>query len=185
MYNKRRCPCINSGAFWTYQKDEWQISSSLPTSYSLSFQCIIHQGSLYKVGLDFKHAMDPVIQTVKVIRSRGLQLQSISVFTERHGFLILWSTLPHQGKVAKFKKRVKESLGAQRRNCNVFKWKIYSVTSTQKKKKEKKNIEWVCNFALAADIIQKRMNSTQNSRVKKFWLTIYIWTLSSPKKSVC
>ena len=38
----------------------------------LSFQCIIHQGSLCKAKLDFKHVVGPVVRAVNVIRSRVL-----------------------------------------------------------------------------------------------------------------
>ena len=38
----------------------------------LSFHCIIHQESLCKSNLDFKHVVDPVVQAINVIGSRGL-----------------------------------------------------------------------------------------------------------------
>ena len=38
----------------------------------MSFHCIIHQESLCKAALQFKHIVDPVVSVVNIIRARGL-----------------------------------------------------------------------------------------------------------------
>jgi len=46
----------------------------------LSFHCIINQGSLCKSRLDIKHVVDPVVQAMNVIRSRGLNHRQFQDF---------------------------------------------------------------------------------------------------------
>ena len=49
-----------------------KIQADYPLHKVLSFDCVIHQESLCKSNLDFKHVVDPVEQAINVIRSRGL-----------------------------------------------------------------------------------------------------------------
>ena len=49
----------------------FKIQADHPLHKVHSFHCIIHQESLCKSRLDFKHVVDPVVQAVNVIRSRG------------------------------------------------------------------------------------------------------------------
>ena len=49
---------------------------------ALSFHCIIHQESLCKSSLKFKHIMDPVVSAVNLIRARGLNHRQFRNFLE-------------------------------------------------------------------------------------------------------
>ena len=49
-----------------------KIQADYPLHKVLSFHCIIHQGSLCKSRLDFKHIVGPVVQAVNIVRSKEL-----------------------------------------------------------------------------------------------------------------
>ena len=59
-----------------------KIQTDYPLHKVLSFHCRIHQESLCKSRLDFKHVVDPVVQAVNVIRSRGLNHRQFRDFLQ-------------------------------------------------------------------------------------------------------
>jgi len=59
-----------------------KIQADFPLHKVFSFHCIIHQGNLCKSRLDFKHIVDPVVQAVNVIRSRGLNHRQFRDFLQ-------------------------------------------------------------------------------------------------------
>ena len=59
-----------------------KIQADYPIHKVLSFHCTIHQGSLCKSRLDFKHAVDPVILAVNVIRSKELNHRQFRNFLQ-------------------------------------------------------------------------------------------------------
>ena len=49
-----------------------KVKREHPLHSVMSFHCIIHQESLCKSVLDFKHVIDPVVRVINLIRARGL-----------------------------------------------------------------------------------------------------------------
>jgi len=59
-----------------------KIQADYPLHKVVSFHCIIRQESLCKSRLHFKHVVDPVVQAVNVILSRGLNHRQFQDFLQ-------------------------------------------------------------------------------------------------------
>ena len=59
-----------------------KIKQEFPLHRALSFHCIIHQESLCKSSLKFKHIMDPLVSAVNLIRARGFNHRQFRNFLE-------------------------------------------------------------------------------------------------------
>jgi len=128
-----------------------KIQADYPLHKVLSFHCIIHQGSLCKSGLDFKHVVDPVVQAVNVIRPRGLNHRQFQDFFQDidsdfsdvlHHTNVRWLSLRNM-----FKRvwELKEEI--------VIFFEMKDIVCDFSTKAE--NTEWMSDFAFATDIMQK------------------------------
>ena len=128
-----------------------KIQADHPLHKLHSFHSIIHQESLCKSRLDFKHVVDPVVQAVNVIRSRGLnhrQFRDFSQGIDSHFSDILYHTKVRWLSLGSVLKRVwelKEEI--------VMFFEMKSTVCDFSTKTQ--NTEWLSDFAFATDIMQK------------------------------
>lgn len=117
----------------------------------MSFHCIIHQESLCKTALQFKHIVDPVVSVVNIIRARGLNHRQFISFLEEmdaeHSDVLYhnnvrWLSI---GKVLKrvwdLREEIKMFLEMKDLECE-FRRKIAEE-------------EWKCQLMFAVDVLQK------------------------------
>lgn len=128
-----------------------KIKEDFPSHSALSFHCIIHQESLCKSSLKFKHVMDPVVRAVNSIRARGLKHRQFRSFLEdiEADFTdVLYHTNVRWLSMGKVLKRVWD---VKAEIVMFFNMKEISCDFS----KEMESDEWVCDFAFAVDIMQK------------------------------
>ena len=75
-------PSLAGKHFGLIKRINVKIQADHPLHKLHSFHYIIHQESLCKSRLDFKHVVDPVVQAVNVIRSKGLNHRQFRDFLQ-------------------------------------------------------------------------------------------------------
>lgn len=127
-----------------------KIKEDFPFHKMMSFHCIIHQQSLCKSSLKFKHVMDPVISVVNSIRSKGLMHRQFQNFLEEveSDFIdVVYYTNVRWLSMG----RVLSRVWSLQTEIVVF----MDTTETCCDFVDKmKNREWVCDFAFAVDILE-------------------------------
>ena len=129
----------------------FKIQADHPLHKLHSFHCIIHQESLCKSRLDFKHVVDPVVQAVNVIRSRGLNHRQFRDFLQgidSHFSDILYHTKVRWLSLGSVLKRVWE---LKEEIVTFFEMKSIVCDFSTKTQ----NTEWLSDFAFTTDIMQK------------------------------
>ncbi|XP_076056619.1 general transcription factor II-I repeat domain-containing protein 2-like [Oratosquilla oratoria] len=128
-----------------------KIKEKFPLHSVLSLHYTIFQESLWKSSLKLKHVMDPVVHAVNLIRSQGLEHRQFRNFLEDieadftdvlYHTNVCWLSM---GKILKkvwdLKAEIVTFLNVKDISCDFS--------------KEMENVEWVCDFAFAVDIMQK------------------------------
>ena len=128
-----------------------KIKQEFPLHRALSFHCIIHQESLCKSSLKFKHIMDPLVSAVNLIRARGFNHRQFRNFLEdiKADFTdVLYHTNVHWLSMERVLRRV-WNLKAE--ILLFLEIKGSSCDFSKKMGSEDR----VCDFAFAVDIMQK------------------------------
>lgn len=128
-----------------------KIQADYPLHKVLLFHCIIHQESLCKSRLDFKHVVDPVVQAINVIRSRGLnhrQFRDFLLDMDSDFSDVLYHTNVRWLSLGNVLKRVWEL----KEEIAVFFEMKHIVCDFSTKTR---NTEWMSDFAFATDMMQK------------------------------
>ena len=128
-----------------------KIEEDFPTHSALSFHCIIHQESLCKSSLQLKHAMDPVVHAVNLLRARELkhrQFRSLLEDMEADFTDVLYHTNVRWLSMGRVLNRVWDLKTELIMFLNMN--EIVCDFS-----REMERDEWVCDFAFAVDIMEK------------------------------
>ena len=141
---------INRETYRLIKRINDKIQADYPLHKVLSFNCIIHQVSLCKSRLDFKHVVDPVVQAVK-IRSKGLNHKQFWDFLQDI-YSDFSDVLNHTNARWLSLRNVLKRVWELKEEIVMF-FEMTSIVCDLSTKAQ--NTEWMSDFAFATDIMQK------------------------------